>query len=154
MILVKPDGSKSIVETHNRGDASPFVNPNGGVNVYDFEQRVQTYDGTVAFARLEKPLDDDRRIAFTQESMDRYSQIPFDEAYVKHFLLSRILKIHPPSHNDASADTRPRGMSCAQFIGYLQQEIGIRKWHEHIDRLTPDNIARRDMYCAAVTLTK
>ena len=130
LVLVGSDGAKYIVESHARGDVDKT---SAGVNVYDLAWRIRTYKGTVALARLRRPLDSRQRDRFAR-NLDRYRRIPFYPNPGLHYIQNCIMSLNVQ---------RPPGMFCSEFIGHVQQKIGLRSRRVRTDCLTPSDLANQ-----------
>lgn len=117
MVVVETHGGKKtyVLETHRRGD----VNPSdivGGVQMYDLAERISRYDGRVCYARLKRPLTDGQRLAMLDLAY-RYRNVPYHEAYVRHYVSHCMLGIGPGKTDET--------MFCSEFIGLLFRHVGM-----------------------------
>jgi len=127
MVVVDARGAKKILETHRRGDVVDPHDDGGGVRMYDLVERVSKYDGAVFHARLKRPLTDCRRLAMLDLAY-RYRNVPYHEAYVRHYVSHCMLGVGP-GKTDAT-------MFCSEFIGLL---FGIDR--ERAQCMTPADVA-------------
>lgn len=114
-MVVDHGGKTYVLETHRRGD----VNPSdifGGVKMYDLAERVSRYDGRVFYARLKRPLTDGQRLAMLDLAY-MYRNVPYHEAYVRHYISHCILGISPGKTDET--------MFCSEFIGILFRHVGM-----------------------------
>lgn len=130
MVVVESHGGKKtyVLETHRRGDVNPSdPHDAGGVRMYDLAERVSRYEGTVCYARLKRPLADCRRLAMLDLAY-RYRNVPYHEAYVRHYVSHCMLGIGPGKTDET--------MFCSEFIGLL---FGIDR--ERARCMTPMDVA-------------
>jgi hypothetical protein len=128
IVIVGDDGVKYILESHARGD----VGNNTGVNVYDLAWRIRTYEGTTALARLRAPLAPHQRARLARGARGPYRRIPFFKKYADHYARNCLLALNIP---------RAPGMFCSEFVGHVQQKLGLRSRQLRTDCLTPDDLA-------------
>lgn len=125
-MVVVINNQKYIIEIHAKDDKKRLgVNKNGGINIYPFKWRVQSYhSGNIYLAKLLKHKIPSNELT-TQfiNKINYYQQtIPFNENFklygMKNCLIQRLCK------NCFNIEEIP-GMFCSEFIGFCLKELGI-----------------------------
>lgn len=133
MVVVHGD-KKLTLETHAPGDTKALGVDRGGVNMYDLNRRLETYQGMMYVLKARPGLINRGAQAILKRNIAKYMTIPYDDGAIAHIgmycLPKRVCNVC------FKAQERTR-MFCSEFLGLVLQDMGILPPHLEIGCLTP-----------------
>ena len=128
-IVVTVHNRKYILETHHEGDTSMLGFNDGGVHLYDMNERIHKYEGYNWICKLKTPLTKTQKHVLYKH-LPNYFHIPFTTDYKKHFI----------NHCLLGSSSHSKDMFCSQFVCHVLQDIGLIDKNTNIDCMTPDMV--------------
>ena len=135
-IIVEIDNIKYVLETHLKGDTKHMGNPNGGVNIYKLEDRINMYNGHNFLLRLNNHLVQPYHTQIIKQNIQTYMNIPFFENY-KHYYIKQCLP-RKFCHTCFTHNSTPDNvMYCSQFVGHILKDLLLLDPNKNIDCISP-----------------
>lgn len=135
-IIIEIDNVKYVLETHLKGDTIHMGNPNGGVNLYKLDDRINMYNGHNFLLRLKDNLVQPHHIQIIKQNIQNYMKIPFFENYKLYYIkqcLPRKFCHTCFSNTSLSNDS----MFCSQFVGHILKDLLVLDPNKNIVCLSP-----------------
>lgn len=120
-------GDLFIIETHPEefDDDKKETEPKQGVNIYPLRQRINEYNGSCYFAKLNRYTNLEINTDIIDQNIKEYKKIPFDDSfkynYVKSWFFDQ-LKWKKQKRNV---------MYCSEFIAHVLKDLNII--HKNLD---------------------
>jgi len=118
-----------IVETHAKGDTDHMgYHGVSGINLYNLEERIKQYAGTVYFGKLCIQVDEiNEKI---KECIEKCMNIPYDHDNRNHYINTCMLCI-PTIRQETEQ------MFCSEFIGYILRYLNLISSDVNISCFSP-----------------
>ncbi len=135
-IVVEIDDKKYILETHLKGDTRHMGNPNGGVHLYDFKDRVNMYNGHNFLLPLKTKFKSRVHNKIIKDNISRYLKLPFFENYKKYYINQCLpRKFCKTCFSQPSPDTNY--IYCSQFVGMILKDLDLINKNTDINCISP-----------------
>lgn len=135
-IIVEIDNIKYVLETHLKGDTKHMGNPNGGVNIYKLENRINMYNGHNFLLRLKDNLVQPYHTQIIKQNIQTYMNIPFFENYKRYYIKQCLPRkfCHTCFVHNSTPDNF---MYCSQFVGHILKDLLVLDPNKNIDCISP-----------------
>lgn len=131
---------KLVLETHHEGDTDHMgFKRRGGVNLYDLDHRVATYDGNVYVLSLDPGFTLDG--AAVLDRVGAYAKMPFADGYRSWYIQQCMLRRGPRQP--------PTAVFCSQFVGLVLRDFGVLPPDANVWCLNPQSfVAMEGVYAS------
>lgn len=135
-IVVEIDNEKYILETHLKGDTKHMGNPNGGVHLYDFKDRINMYNGHNFLLPIKEKLKNSNHNKIIKDNLDKYLKLPFFDNYKKYYIHQCLpRKFCKTCFSESAPDTS--FVYCSQFVGMILKDLGLIDKNMNINCISP-----------------
>ncbi len=114
-MIIFIDNKPYILETHSKNDPLNTGVSTEGVNIYNFYDRINTYEGHIYLLKLKKPLNNIQKNKLIT-SIDKYKKIKFIKNYKNYYKKYCLINLFKNTN---------KGMICSEFIYYVLNDIGL-----------------------------
>lgn len=116
-IVIFINNKPYILETHSKNDPLNIGISTEGVNIYNYYDRINTYEGNIYLLKLKKPLNNIQEKKLLT-NIDKYKKIKFIKNYKQYYKKYCLINLYKNTNN---------GMICSEFIYYILNDIGLIK---------------------------
>lgn len=131
MIYKNESDEKFLIDTHPAEYDEDDINmefPRTGVNMYPLKERIENYQGTCYFLKLNK------RKNIKDFDFNKYKNIPFSTdfrfSFLQNWFYNKLNVVTNKTDNT---------MYCSELTGHILQDIGILNKKIKINTLSPDS---------------
>jgi hypothetical protein len=114
-MIIFIDNKPYILETHSKNDPLNIGVSTEGVNIYNFYNRINKFEGHIYLLKLKKPLNNIQENKLIT-NIDKYKKIKFIKNYKNYYKKYCLINLYKNTN---------KGMICSEFIYYILNNIGL-----------------------------